>query len=921
MCKKESLLSRYSESKSFLWFKRILLLLLSLELLYLILFNIFLNTSWVNSRISRIVPERFTVSWDAAWTLYPFRFHIENLKIEERGRAKKRQIAAAALYGTLSPLSLLHHSVRLSRLDIEDAEYAERSGSSTRQKSTHSVPKVSEEAGRALPHTGKPKERERWSLQLRGLSLSGHHSFKSDRADVVFDGVIRSDLRLDSKEHSFAVGRGMVDLTVASLRSKRGLEILQNAKITSAFKITPLDYSRKRGERLLKHLALDSAVSAQIKELGLIEAFLKRGGKVGFGGRGQLESSIHFKEGRLLPATQIVVKADHLLLKKSSYILGGSGEIALTVSQKSPDLLKGSILFGEYGLYRYDKRWQRKKIRPLFHGKGLALQAESSAVLTSGDPERAPLKNIQFHLPSVSVDDMALLWQFLPKRWSLQPVEGKGTLEGSVTIGEETLNAEMKFDAKKMKIETGDGNLQGDLGLLLKLKILSEPSLHADISGSSIVLTHTKLTTGSASKRRVSEPWSSTLRVKKGEVALTLPGECSTTIPAMLKSSPLHRLLSAANGSVVLEGEISRLDWVDQLLKSSLRLSLSGNGSVGGKFLIRNGKIAPESILKVDSETLEVGLLDYLFDGAGSLYLEKGNDAAEPLHYGMRYRKATLRRKSEENPLIEDIVMRLERTSEGSVSEGWGLEKLMHLRILSANVKSLTLYNRYLPEDISLRFVGGSADLRSDITLNGRQVKGSIKLSSESMKMQLGDRNISARLQIDTTIGSGDPRKMYFDISGSRILLDRAGPADGRGQHDDADWAMEADLKKAEIIWKKPLWLRSEVRLNLKDSRPIVAMIESGNSKFSFVSQALFVNDLKGEAKIDMEDGTMKIPEAEIRSDQVDIAAKAVIGKGKHNGVLIVKHKNFKALMKVEGKKKSFDIFNAQKSFDAYKLP
>jgi hypothetical protein len=128
-------------------------------------------------------------------------------------------------------------------------------------------------------------------------------------------------------------------------------------------------------------------------------------------------------------------------------------------------------------------------------------------------------------------------------------------------------------------------------------------------------------------------------------------------------------------------------------------------------------------------------------------------------------------------------------------------------------------------------------------------------------------------------------------------------------------------MKEAEVIWKKPLWLRSKVLLTLKDSRPIVAMIENGNSKFSFVSKMLIVDNLQGEARINMENNTIRIPEAMVKSSKVDIGAKTIIAKGQHDGVLIVKHKNFKALMKMEGDRKSFDIFNAQKSFDNYKLP
>ena len=925
--KKESPLSAHSDTKTSSWFKRILILLVFLELIYLLVFNVLLNSSYLKERVNASSSKQLQIEWGSAWTFYPTRIHVDKMKIEGTGGSKIWQADIGSASASFSLLSLMGHKVEVCNVEINDVAYTEKSDTSSQQAmdasaSEDSTAEVSQDGNMSSNEQEGEQEKSSWPVVLKGIRISGKHSIESEQLKAQLSGGIKTDLHIDTEKHSLQVDNGTVNIVIDALQSNRGEKIVQDAKVSVAFKISPLDYKSERKGRLLEHVTLDSAVAAQLNDLKVFSTQLQRTRGIKLDGKGKLEGNIHLKNGKLLQGSKVLVAAERLQLKRDAYMAKGDGKIEWLVSDKRPDVLEGRIEFGDYRAYRSEALHAGKVVALLFQGKGLTLTTESSATLYPKKAGAFPIQTLGLVLPPVVIHDLTLLQQYVPEKWQLVLKKGEGKVEARARIDENELNATIKLGSKGAEIDLGEQRLLSDLDLKIGLKIAAKPSLHADLTGTSIVLANTKLLSQKGSEKRESKVWNTTVAVEKGIVELPLSGiKSGTALPKILKSHKPKELFAGANGELKLTGKISRLDWVNQLAKSSLGFSLSGKGVIDGTLLLQEGKVQPKTMLKILSDTLEVGLLDYLFDGDGSLIIEKTDSEKTPLLYALAYKNATLKHKNEEDAMIEGVVMRLERAAGDASVEGSVWDKPLHLQILSAKVKSVTLFNRYFPENSPVSFVGGGANLTSDITLEANDAKGYIKLVSEGLTMNVNEQNISARLSVDTKIVSGEPRKMLFDISGSKILLDQANVVGKKRAHSDDDWSLEIDLKKAEVIWKKPLWLRSQTVLTMKDSRPIVAMIENGNSQLAFISKMLIVDNLKGEARIDMENNAIRIPFAMVKSEKVDIGAKALIGSKRRDGVILVKHKNFRVLLKMEGDRKSFDLFTAEKSFDSYEVP
>ena len=915
-------MSTQNSSKSKQWFKRIIITLVLLELIYLVVFNILLNTTYVQKQVNNIEPEKFQLQWESAWTPYPTRVHIGKLTASGKLGSKEWQADVNSASASLSLLSLIGHKVKLCNVNIGDIAYTEKPNLSadTAQSAITQKKNVDTTATMA---SGNDGEKKPWDVELRGVKIHGHHTVETDQFKGELDGDIDTDLVVTTKDSLLSIKDGKINIVINTLQNHKGQEIVKQGKIKSVFKISPVNFREKRRGELLKYLALDIAISARMENLDIFDKQLQRIRKIQLSGKGVLESQIHLSNGKLLPGTKLQLDASELSVKKRGYLVYGDGKIQLAVTKKSPDILDSKIRFGNFQTYRIgdgkEADGSGKKEISLFHGKGLTLNSKASSTLYPKPSTGAHVSYLGLVIPPVAVDDLSHIQQYIPEKWGVEFYRGKGMLQGKVDMSEEELNVAINLLSKDAEIGFDKQRVQSDMDMAIKVKVSTAPKLHADLTGTYIALSNTKLSNQKKSDKRESKAWNTKLKIEQGSVMLPLPEENNVEpLSVILRKHKVKDILAGAEGQLKVTGDISQLDWVNLLMKSSLDFTVSGSGIVEADLLIKNGSLAKKSMAKIRSKNLQVGLLDYRYSGDGEFTAEKTEGrGASGVIYALDFTDATMKREGEKEAKIENVVMRLD----GVDSQDSGEDKALRLQILSAKVKNVSLYNQYFPENSPFVFVDGSADLSADILLESNNTNGYVKLMTNGLTMKVDEQAISGRLRVNVKIVGGEPKKMKFDISGSTIVLDQAKVSGKNARYSKDDWRMAIKFKKADIVWKKPLELKSETLLLMKDSRPIVAMIDNKKAKFALLSNLLIVENLRGEAMVNMKDNTITIPSALVKTNKIDIGAKAIITPTLRNGMIYFGHKNIRAAIEIRDGKKSIDIFNAQQSFDNYVIP
>lgn len=108
------------------WLIRILEFLIVAEIIYLLLVNVALNLPLTQTIVNNIKPDKYTVTWDRAWSFYPFRVHARTIFAHGQSRSQLWQAEAPAASASISLVSLLWQSVKLDNVVVQDVIYKQR---------------------------------------------------------------------------------------------------------------------------------------------------------------------------------------------------------------------------------------------------------------------------------------------------------------------------------------------------------------------------------------------------------------------------------------------------------------------------------------------------------------------------------------------------------------------------------------------------------------------------------------------------------------------------------------------------------------------------------------------------------------------------------------------------------------------------
>ena len=318
-------------------------------------------------------------------------------------------------------------------------------------------------------------------------------------------------------------------------------------------------------------------------------------------------------------------------------------------------------------------------------------------------------------------------------------------------------------------------------------------------------------------------------------------------------------------------------------------------------------------------ENLVLKLLEYAIQGDGLVkmtVLEGGESPTVKLD--MNIADGLLKRQDEEQAFVEQVVIKLDALAKNLGFDGPAEELELHLQIPSAKVTDMSVFNRYFPDESPLQILQGNADLTADINLERESAGGFVKLNTRNLQGAVDEQQISADLGVDIKLSDGVPKNLDFDISGSSILLDQVKVTGMQEGFDQPDWNIRFDLRKGRAVWKKPIRVQVEADIEMKDSRPIVAMLANQREKHGWLEKMLTIEDIKGEAFMNMQQEQILIPYAFVASDKIDVGAKGIIDARTREGMFFARFKKLKGLLKIRDGKRNFDIINARKKFDEY---
>ena len=108
------------------WLKKIISIALVAELVYVILFNLALQLPLTQTWLNQVRPDKFYITWENAWTWYPFRFHFRDTSGNGQSRSQQWEFESQAVSASIDVLPLFFKRVWIDRVRLSDTSYFQR---------------------------------------------------------------------------------------------------------------------------------------------------------------------------------------------------------------------------------------------------------------------------------------------------------------------------------------------------------------------------------------------------------------------------------------------------------------------------------------------------------------------------------------------------------------------------------------------------------------------------------------------------------------------------------------------------------------------------------------------------------------------------------------------------------------------------
>ncbi len=914
---------------------RLSLLVAGVAVLYLSVANLALNLPAVRARIDALQPDHFSIDWQYAFSPYPLRVHLHGIAMDGQTATEQWQLDASRVAVSLALRPLLRGEIDVADLELDDLDLRLRprpvAGAEPDPLAAF-YPVIRNRDPHALAEPVPDAAPTALQLAIEHVRLRGEHRFWVSHLRGTLPGTVRGGFRMDTRVGRLSLTDGALDLALRSLQVADQTPVADAASLQGQVDIPPFLLSNTEGLQFMRVGDLDLRIDLPVQGLGFLSLIVPPLAALDLRGRGRLTGHLAMSRGEVLPGTDLLVEAHALALRLGPYDFSGDGSVEFVVDpddeaqadltvrfdQVQAEIERGAGAPGDSGRQR------------LFSGRGLTARlhaAETDPTTTSTATRAADLASevelsLLLTIPSMQVDDLRVYNRLFAPDWGLTLLGGTGTVSGRFEVTPRQLTLDLDLASDDAGLRHGDYRANTDLLLQLRARVDDADGITLHLDGTRLQLDDARVA-ATATASTDAEPWAASLRIDQG--ALRLPAardNAADPIPAIasaLAERGFGALLASASGRLGASLKVSGLDWIAALLNRPMQLGLSGSGEIDADIVLAGGLPTKGTTLRLPADALSLAVLEHRADGQGTatLALEQGGKQAQ-VRLDVSLADARLRRRDEAEPSIGEVRMDAALVVTDAFSETGGDAELA-LKVHSARVRDLRVYNAYLPVNAPFELLSGEATLVSDLRLGADRAEGELLLEADEIGIGLARERVIGDLRLELQVRDGAAKDMRFDITGSSLLLSDLRVAGAAAPTTDRRWQARLQLEDTEVVWRKPMQLDMKAGVTVQDSRPFIALLDDERGRQGWFDDMLKVENLAGHLYLSVDGDRAVLDDAMLSAPEIGVHARGRADAGGREAMLLLRWHNLSAALELAGDQHQVDAVNARARFDAYR--
>ena len=593
-----------SNAKSII--KRLIILVLAAQLTYLVIINAALQLALTQTLVNKIRPEKFQVSWERAWSFYPFRVHAEGIAANGQSRTQQWEVYADSGSGSIALLPLVLKHVYLSDIEAENIDYRQRPRLKPDRDYSKRMAYFPPITGRDIvPVETQPLKKKRpWKIHLSDMQASGDHRFWIFNLQGTGSGSATGDMYIETRRGNFWLDVENVDLNMGPAYLNDTAEIFSGGTVSGALGFSPLLRSENQGRRMLPYGYVDAELDLDVDSFDFLKVFTAGLGNLDISGAGEVTGHVAIRDGHVRAGTQLTATAANLGVAIRGTDITGQGKVLIHTPSDADSPLGLDV--------RYDSLTASRTgaSSPFLKGNMLKLNYSGSNYIIP-DPElsfkdlwtdetarqRRAGNTFELLVDDATLIDMSTFNAYLPPETAFSFAGGTTRLDADIFFSEEDMEGAIDLNSVGLKIDVDEQTFQGDLDADINIAGGVPRELKADFSDSSLRLFNLRVD-GDKSNFD-GDYWSAALKFTSAEGSFPRPIDLAAT--AELTVSDTRPLV------VFIDNRNNPPKWISNLMAVK---DLAGEAEM----TLSDGRLTIPMAF-VDSEKAEVAVKGEIYRG------------------------------------------------------------------------------------------------------------------------------------------------------------------------------------------------------------------------------------------------------------------------------------------------------------------
>ena len=242
-------------------------------------------------------------------------------------------------------------------------------------------------------------------------------------------------------------------------------------------------------------------------------------------------------------------------------------------------------------------------------------------------------------------------------------------------------------------------------------------------------------------------------------------------------------------GTINAKGNFASIGPVSFLPDSELNLTTKGEGDLEAQLQIESGELMPGSQFTFESDRLKTNFRT--FAGTGNRTMEASVDSRRnrPVAIQIELDAFQIAEPGDPAPYLSGSDLNIEGEAHrlllySQKGDGTGA---LSFHIDQGLVEDIQHYNKFIPSNIGLKFLSGSASTRGGFSIDSGVAHGLIEVSGTGVTLSAQDREIEADFHLSANLSEGDWRTRVFRLKDSTIRLEKV-KVSSKAKETDEDW-------------------------------------------------------------------------------------------------------------------------------------